>query len=242
MFKNKKKMADCAESWADSREEEEEEEEEEEHAVPEEELPAGPIRFKAPSEPFGELSNFWPMDTQIPGPDGLMCRTVEHAFWVYKYTYDGMNSKTRLLREYINGSTTPLKARYYANGIPRYMTQKGKYVKPWMHTINNVRRMVFRDEKDSPAAAPRADWEDENTQIVVMRTVVNAKYTVSDRARTVLFSTGARELVADLGPYDRKWGCGPDAGAAAEGVRLGGLNLLGMLTSAWRDSHLPRDG
>ncbi len=104
---------------------------------------SGAVYFRSPGREWGELSNFWPTEVPLPGPDSIQSRTAEHLFWALKYTYPQSNQNTRVLREYISGSSTPLKARYYAQGVPRYRLQQNRNrSERWLRQVNDRRRAL----------------------------------------------------------------------------------------------------
>ena len=241
-----KKEKEMEENWADVAEAEEAEEEEEDSKDPEETDDYGPVVIRRPDDKWGELSNFWPLNRPIAGPDGIMCRTAEHLLQVLQYTYEGANTKTRVLREYIGGAPTPLQARYLANGLPRYRNKKGmedvlrlraELIKGRYFGKKNRDNNNNNEEEepplsfDSSLARPREDWDPHN--IAVMQHVINAKFTTDERAYTALMSTGTRDIHADLGAYDLFWGIG-----SSEENK--GQNWLGRLLQTWRDQEAQR--
>ena len=200
-----------------------------------------PVYFCSPGKDWGELSNFWPTNTPLPGPDGLTSRSAEHLYWVLMYTYPDMNHNTRLLREYINGSSTPLKARYYATGVPRYRTRNNQ--DKWRRAIVARRtQMCGKDLNELSAAVADPIYArqrpyavtDRAVQLAVMREVLNVKFLSNDRARDTLMQTGTRTLLADLGEYDEWWGIGKRDPETGE-ITGKGQNILGLLLAEWRD-------
>lgn len=206
-----------------------------------EEDPSGPVRIMRPDDPFGELSNLWPQNQEIQGPDGTSCRTAEHLINVLKYSYDGANTKTRVLREYIAGAPTPLKARYLANGLPKNRGTKGmqdvlrlrsELVYGNRHrksTEDKSAKGAVEDTYDPTLARPREDWDPHS--LAMMQHVVHSKFTTDARAYSVLMSTGTRPIELWSGKYDSFWGMGdPEHGVP-------GQNHLGRLIQAWRDGE-----
>jgi predicted NAD-dependent protein-ADP-ribosyltransferase YbiA (DUF1768 family) len=200
----------------------------------------GPVYFRLPAQKWGELSNFWPQDTPIPGPDGMRVPTAEHLYWVLAYTYEGMNANTRGLRSFILGASTPLKARYWALGVPKYIRDDKRRFGKDVQFIARQRRIFFPRDRETGeltehAARPHPNWNDDMFKSMVMSNVVHAKFSTSERARTILLQTEGRPIHACLGRFEPKWGVGTLPG---DRPPVHGKNLLGSLIEQWRDTYL----
>jgi hypothetical protein len=178
---------------------------------------APPVVFSAADRPFGQLSNFWPVEGGM-WFGGVSYATSEHAYQAQKFL--GPHAAPADLRAaaLVKQQSTPYKAKLLAGQrpIPRKFE--------WQRAL-----AALADGLKEDGARLRPDWED--VKVDVMRRVLRSKFLGNAACRTVLLATGTRTLV-ERSATDTFWG------QTALGV---GRNMLGTLLMELRDL-LPHGG
>lgn len=167
----------------------------------------GAVRFYRPDGEYGELSNFYPLDTPI-----RMYRwafpTSEHLYQMEKYL-DYSNDANMAYAIEISTASTPGKSQILGNRrrLSRY---------PWQIELNRI--------MDAHPDARIIDGFHEK-KLDTMLWVLQSKFRADKHCREVLLSTGDRPLI-EASPIDDFWG---------EGKNGRGENHLGRLLMVVRD-------
>lgn len=165
----------------------------------------GAVRFYRPDGEYGELSNFYPLDTPIR-IDGMNFKTSEHLYQAQKY-WDHDNAANMAYATEISMASTPGKSKILGN---RRRLYRCPY--PWQIELNRI--------MDKHPDARTIDGFHEK-KLDIMLWVLRYKFGIDKHCRKVLLSTGDRHLI-EASPIDDFWGGGKDG----RGNHLGRLLMV----------------
>ena len=147
------------------------------------------IQFYRENNTWGELSNFYLLDSPITYKDNLYS-TSEHLYQCLKYLYEGASDENVLYAEEIRRTTTPFKAKILAN-----KQRSTRY--EWQRTL-----VMIMDKY--PDAHVKPDWE--HYKDTAMMLSLRLKFNQNVHCRQTLLCTGDKEIVENS--PDNYWGSG----------------------------------
>jgi len=170
------------------------------------------IKFFKENELYGELSNFWKLETPIIYKKWKF-ETSEHLYHALKYIYKNAPKENKLIIDMISNCNTPYKSKLVAN----YCNEKiehPKYI--WQQDIyNKVKKIYDKGARINPNL----------NKLKIMRKTLIEKFAVSKKASKILLDTGDA-ILQESSIYDSFWGTGKDNS---------GENWLGILLMELRD-------
>ena len=176
------------------------------------------IRFYNPSDPFGELSNYYVLKNKITFNQKVYASS-EHLYQSLKFQYKGASVETIAYAETIRLAKTPNIAKILAR-----QAVGGGYA--WRVALNPIISKSLQDK-----VQPNPDWDvvkDEK-----MKFVIKLKFTQDLHCKNILLSTKEASL-AEHTTRDKYWADGGD--------KCDGKNMLGKLLMQQRDDLLHENG
>lgn len=179
------------------------------------------IDFYRQQDDYGELSNFWILEEPIVYRKWTF-PSSEHLYHALKFMYTGAPKQNKIMIDLISGSTTPYKSKL----VSAYC-QKSQESQKSPKTPQFVwQQVLYKQAQKAYKKGARINPNLDSVKLKIMRKALIEKFSVSEKASSVLLSTGDA-ILRESSVHDSFWGIGKDGK---------GKNWLGKLLMEIRDT------